>query len=34
LSTPTQVKMSTTEIDSEIIVFDGEGVKCHLQYVH
>jgi hypothetical protein len=30
-----QVKISTTEIDSEIIVFDGgEGGICHLQYYH
>ncbi len=29
-----QVKMSTTEVDSEIIVFDGGGYICHLQYYH
>jgi hypothetical protein len=31
---PNQVKMSITEIDSKIIVVDGGGVKCHLQYDH
>ena len=28
------LKMSTTEINFEIFVFDGGGGRCHLQYDH
>jgi hypothetical protein len=31
---PNQVKMSNADIDSKILVVDGGGGVCHLQYAH